>query len=224
MEEKIFDKISGIGVASGFKLHAKAPLDPRLVVDTIADRDALVEENGAYEGMSVYVKARKANYQLIDGVWIKDDKTGGVSSVDHTHDVLTSGTVEESTLTPSGSVNISVGNGAANYTPAGTVSAPTITVTPATSDVNAVANVGSLPTLTHTYADGRVTLTFGAGTLPTTSSTTVVTGITKATSSAPTFTGSPVNLAAEFTGTAQTHSHNFTGETVTSTSSKIDEV
>ena len=43
----VFDKFTGIGVASGFKLQAKAPLDGRVVVDTITDRDALVTENGA---------------------------------------------------------------------------------------------------------------------------------------------------------------------------------
>lgn len=60
----VFDKFTGIGVASGFKLQAKTPLDGRLVVDSIADRDALVTENGAYEGMPVYVKATKKRYTL----------------------------------------------------------------------------------------------------------------------------------------------------------------
>lgn len=40
----------GITVASGFDLGAKAPLDHRIVVDTIADRDAHVTGNRAYEG------------------------------------------------------------------------------------------------------------------------------------------------------------------------------
>lgn len=72
----IFDKISGIVVASGFKLRAKAPLDPRTVVDTIEDRNALVTENGAYEGMSVYVKAEKTRYILkgtTNDDWAEDD-------------------------------------------------------------------------------------------------------------------------------------------------------
>ena len=59
-----FDKIKGISVASNFKLQAETPLDGRLVVDTIADRDALVTEHGAYEGMAVYVKANKTTYRL----------------------------------------------------------------------------------------------------------------------------------------------------------------
>lgn len=67
----VFDKFTGIGVASGFKLQAKAPLDGRLVVDTTADRDALVTENGAYEGMVVYVKADKTLYKL-DGTTTSD--------------------------------------------------------------------------------------------------------------------------------------------------------
>lgn len=60
----VFDKIKGIGVASGFKLQAKSALDPRSVVDTIIERDELVTGNGAYEGMSVYVKENKKTYQL----------------------------------------------------------------------------------------------------------------------------------------------------------------
>lgn len=67
----VFDKFTGIGVASGFKLQAKAPLDGRVVVDTITDRDALVTENGAYEGMVVYVKADKTLYKL-DGTTNED--------------------------------------------------------------------------------------------------------------------------------------------------------
>ena len=59
-----FDKFKGINVASPFKLQAKEPLDVRDVVETIADRDALVTQNGAYEGMVVYVKADKAYYRL----------------------------------------------------------------------------------------------------------------------------------------------------------------
>lgn len=60
----VFENMTGINVASGFKLQAKAPLDVREVVDTIADRDLLVTENGAYEGMKVYVKENKTTYEL----------------------------------------------------------------------------------------------------------------------------------------------------------------
>ena len=60
----VFDKMAGISVASPFKLQAKKPLDERNVVDTIADRDALVTENGAYEGMRVYVKETQTSYEL----------------------------------------------------------------------------------------------------------------------------------------------------------------
>ena len=80
----VFDKFSGIGVASGFKLQAKAPLDPRQVVDSIDDRNALITENGAYEGMKVYVKADKKTYCLKDLVaetWEEDGAGGGGASV-----------------------------------------------------------------------------------------------------------------------------------------------
>ena len=99
----VFDKFTGIGVASGFKLQAKNPLDGRLVVDSIADRDALITENGAYEGMVVYVKADKTLYKL-DGTTASDwsaiggdvaadlgELTGRVSAVEGNID-----TIEES--------------------------------------------------------------------------------------------------------------------------------
>ena len=59
----------GITVASGFDLGAKAPLDSRLTVKTIEERNAHVSGNRAYEGMLVYVEADKKTYQLIDGAW-----------------------------------------------------------------------------------------------------------------------------------------------------------
>ena len=60
----VFDKFTGINVSAPFKYQAKSALDPRLVVDSIEDRDALITENGAYEGMVVYVKADKTLYKL----------------------------------------------------------------------------------------------------------------------------------------------------------------
>lgn len=59
----------GITLAGGFDLGAKAPLDSRLTVATIADRDAHVTNNRAYEGMLVYVEADKTTYQYVDGTW-----------------------------------------------------------------------------------------------------------------------------------------------------------
>ena len=59
----------GITVASGFDLGAKAPLDSRLTVKTIEERNAHVTGNRAYEGMLVYVEADKKTYQLINNVW-----------------------------------------------------------------------------------------------------------------------------------------------------------
>ena len=55
----------GIGVASGFDLGAKAPLDSRITVSTIEERDAHVTGNRVYEGMLVYVEADKTLYQFM---------------------------------------------------------------------------------------------------------------------------------------------------------------
>ena len=108
-------------------------------------------------------------------------------------------------FTPSGSVTITQEEtGTANYTPAGTVSTPTITVTPATDSVYSITDVGSLPSLTMTVdANENLTISFAQGTLPTKGSAqTVVSGITSATSSQPTFTGTGAVLGASFSGTA----------------------
>ena len=77
----VFDKITGINVASGFKLQAKAPLDGRLVVESIADRDALITENGAYEGMKVYVKSVGISY-VLKGTTNNDWRTDGMPVVE----------------------------------------------------------------------------------------------------------------------------------------------
>lgn len=55
----------GITLAGGFDLGAKSPLDSRLTVATIEDRDAHVTNNRAYEGMLVYVEADKITYQYV---------------------------------------------------------------------------------------------------------------------------------------------------------------
>ena len=60
----------GIGVAAGFDLGAQKPLDARIAVNTIEERDAHVENNRAYEGMLVFVDADKKTYQLINGAWV----------------------------------------------------------------------------------------------------------------------------------------------------------
>lgn len=60
----------GITLASGFDLGSQAPLDSRLTVATIEERDAHVTGNRAYDGMLVFVEADKVTYQYVirDGV------------------------------------------------------------------------------------------------------------------------------------------------------------
>lgn len=140
---------------------------------------------------------------------------------------------------PEGSVTISKGTGTANYTPEGTVSAPTITVTPSTTTVYSITAVGTLPTftegefsqgtlpsLTTTVANEVLTIGFSQGTLPTKaadtftqgslptkgSGTSVVSGIASATSTQPTFTGTGAELKASFSGNNMTSTGNYTPE------------
>lgn len=115
--------------------------------------------------------------------------------------------------TPNGSVAISEGSGTANYTPGGLVSTPTITVTPNTSTVAPISSVGSLPSLQMTVTDGVLEFSWDAGTLPEKGTdVSVVTGIASATSTQPTFTGTPTELKASFTGSSTTMTGKFTPE------------
>lgn len=61
----------GIKVASGFDLGAKSPLDSRIVVNTIAERNAHVTNNRVYEGMIVYIIEEQTNYQYINSTWVE---------------------------------------------------------------------------------------------------------------------------------------------------------
>ena len=60
--EPIYGK--GIIVASGFDLSSKSPLDTRSIVNTIAERDAHVAGNRAYNGMTVYVIEEQKEYRF----------------------------------------------------------------------------------------------------------------------------------------------------------------
>lgn len=76
------------------------------------------------------------------------------------------------------------------FTPGGNVSKPNVTVTPSSTTVNSITNVGSLPSFTATVANEVLTLGFDAGALPTKGADqSVLTGVSAALAAAPTFTG-----------------------------------
>ena len=164
------------------------------------------------------------------------------SSMTSTGSVTATGTVSQPTFTgSSGSLSVSgtpagsigIGDGSANYTPAGTVAAPTVTVTPtsATKYVATSATSGgsvtagsaascTLPTLSTTVNGEKMTLAWTDGsftantptavTLPAFESATVVSGIESAEASAPAFTGTGVQLT--FSGNTMTSTGSFTPE------------
>lgn len=79
-----------------------------------------------------------------------------------------------------------------SFTPAGSVSAPNISVATAggTTTVNSITAVGTLPAYTATVANETLTMTWNAGTLPTKGADTVVkTTDASYSASQPTFTG-----------------------------------
>lgn len=74
------------------------------------------------------------------------------------------------------------------FTPDGSVSAPTITITTQTEVVRGVATVGTLPSWSASVSNETLSFDFDAGALPTTQNTTAVTSAAAA-STSPTFTG-----------------------------------
>jgi len=116
-------------------------------------------------------------------------------------------------VTAAGTVAITKGTGTANYTPEGSVAAPTISVktAEATTTLNSITAVGTLPSLTTTVANETLTIGFDQGTLPTKGTdTTVKTGDAAYQATAPAFTGTGAELKATFTGTEVEGSASYT--------------
>lgn len=95
-----------------------------------------------------------------------------------------------------------------SYTPAGTVSAPTVSVSVNTTSVKPFGSAGTLPSctlpqMTATVSGETLTLgwtagSFDAGTLPSAgAAVTVATGIKSASATAPTFTGTASDITVE---------------------------
>ena len=202
--------------------------------------------------------------QTITGVKATGSVTGSINVA--LNQTATAATLAKSGYTPSGSIaadvtpsgTVSIAQDAVNGTQiSGSVSAPTVTVTPSTDTIKKVTSVGTLPTkAADTFVangddvftqgsqaawsasvDNNETLSFSftantlptftqgakasytegafnAGSLPTLAAegTSVVTGITSATATAPVFTGD--KFAATFTGNKNTVNASFTGDEV----------
>ena len=201
--------------------------------------------------------------QSVTGLKAKGNAAGSIA-VELTQ-TSTAAALTKSDYTPSGDVagtvvangTVSIAKDAKNGTQiSGSVSAPTVTVTPATDTIKKVTSVGTLPTKAadtftpngdDTFTAGSqaawsasvddasetLSFSFTANTLPTfkqgakasytegafnagtlpelaAAGTQVVTGITSATASAPTFTGD--KFAASFTGASADITATFTGE------------
>lgn len=86
----------------------------------------------------------------------------------------------------------------ASYTPAGSVSAPTVTVAVNTASVTPITGVGTLPNFTASVSNETLKLGFSAGSLPTKGTeVTVATGIKSASASAPVFTGTIATITTK---------------------------
>ena len=77
-----------------------------------------------------------------------------------------SGTITEGTQTLAEKYSSSSHKHTVSHTPTGTVSAPTITVTPNTTTVNSITAVGTLPSLTYSAVSASNISAWSTGTLP----------------------------------------------------------
>jgi hypothetical protein len=88
----------GIPLASGFDYGAKSPLDSRICVNTIAERDEHVTSNRAYEGMLVYVTEEKKLYRYEENVWkvipTSEDIPEKISELDNDRQFVTKDEVD----------------------------------------------------------------------------------------------------------------------------------
>ena len=86
----------------------------------------------------------------------------------------------------------------ASYTPAGSVSAPTVSVAVNTASVTPISGVGTLPSFTASVTNETLTLGFSAGSLPTKgTAVTVATSIKSASASAPAFKGTSATITSK---------------------------
>lgn len=96
---------AGIPLSAGFDLSGSKPLDSRLVVANITERDEMPAVQ-KYQGMIVFVESTLTTYQLINNEWV----TFGTNSdavIDNLHAVATSGDYNDLTNLPDTKVIVS---------------------------------------------------------------------------------------------------------------------
>lgn len=142
--------------------------------------------------------------------------TGSSSTFTGTHKPTGSVSVSTKTTENKTTTVSAAGSGEATYTPAGSVSAPTISVASAgaTDTVYSITDRGTLPSLSMTVTSGTETLVvaFDQGTLPEKGpAQTVKTGDASYSASQPTFTGTGARLVTGNIAVPATYDATFTG-------------
>ena len=137
-----FDK--GINIVTGFSLGAKAPLDTRYAVATIADRDAHVSNGRAYEGMLVYVEATKIIYRYNGTSW---DPFGTTEATEVTVDGNDTGDIVNTSFTVGSGPTSSVTLTLKDIITAGTGCKLTVDAKGRVTNIDALA-ASDIPTIT----------------------------------------------------------------------------
>lgn len=180
------------------------PVDGQLVEYTIKDAEArqLIEEIGHaiyWVGVTTDALADGATTNPITiGGESVEVKLGGLASYDGSEFVWNGSSWQEMGKNNFGALAFK-SSASGDYTPSGTVDAPTITVTDdATDTVYSITDVGTLPAATWSVSGETATFNFAAGTLPTKGSAqTVVSSMGVISASAPAFTGTAATVTVQ---------------------------
>lgn len=131
---------------------------------------------------------------VIDGetITVGADDAGGVVGYDN-KEFIWSGTIWQEFGSTGSLGSLAFKNSASGaYTPAGSVSAPTVTL--ATTTVNSITAVGTLPELSMSVSNETLNISFSQGSLPTKGGDTTVATGTVSSVTQPTFSGSPATI------------------------------
>lgn len=182
------------------KITVPVIVDGEPVQTTFDIKDAVAREAIAALGNSVYwagvttttlTDGATTNPITIDGASVKV-KTGAMAQYNGEEFVFNGSKWQAIGKNNFGALAFK-SSASGGYTPTGTVSKPTTTITGTqTGKVNSIASVGTLPS----YTLSGETLVFNAGTLPTKGAEqTVVTSVGTPSTSQPTFTGTAATIS-----------------------------
>ncbi len=205
---------SGSAASAGAHTHTVTPTGTVTSTDaghSHAYEVALTDGKAESAGTHTHTLTAKGTVTIVEPT-AEDESKGHAHTATSSHSLTAAaqtftGSSVNTSATASGSrATVADNNHTHSYTPAGTVSSHTHTVSATPEDIYQITGVGSLPThsdpsLTLSASNRRLTLTwtagsFSAGTLPTRATKSVITSVGSTTgATTPTFAGTAATIA-----------------------------